>query len=210
MGLVTASVLWAWLPLLFCYIGGPLYLIIEFAVHGSLKDFLQECRETIVQLNHSAINMSKKTSHSSTSTNSSCAYPALREKIPLSQQNSVFSTSSEVAKSDLPSPCYQNFVSTDLINSLRMHSTTSQLSAQDSGFFGGESVKTRTSTSSQEYVNNTGLLYMEDVQNFAVQIAQGLQHLESLNVSSSSYYNLLSHDLILSNFIRLMLMILIQ
>ena len=37
---------------------------------------------------------------------------------------------------------------------------------------------------SHDYVNSKGLVYMEDVMNFALQIACGLQHLQNMQVLS--------------------------
>ena len=58
---------------------------------------------------------------------------------------------------------------------------------EDSGFFG----EIKKNDNAHEYTNCQGFLYMEDVQNFALQIAQGLQHLEMLEVCS-----LLKHTIV--------------
>ena len=82
-----------------------------------------------------------------------------------------------------------------------------RLITQDSGFF-GESVDSssqatfgRVSGSSDsatsmanivvaplthDYINSRGLLYMEDVQNFALQIACGLKNLEDIQVGTKA------------------------
>ena len=55
----------------------------------------------------------------------------------------------------------------------------------DSGI-GGDSGKIETQFShaelSPDYINCKGILYMEDILHFALQIACGLQHLEDLEV----------------------------
>lgn len=56
----------------------------------------------------------------------------------------------------------------------------------DSGFC-GDSGKSETQffpmdVAVQDYINCRGILYMEDVMNFALQIACGLQHLGELEV----------------------------
>ena len=40
-----------------------------------------------------------------------------------------------------------------------------------------------------DYINSKGLVYMEDVHNFALQISCGLQHLAGLQVCAYVYYN---------------------
>lgn len=152
------------------YTDGPLYLIVEYAVHGSLKNYLHQCKEAVLKLNHTPHVVSLHR-HGHPSNGSSCftgssAYPSLQEKIPLSQQNSVFSVSSHSSKLEYSPP------------SLIQSGSKVRHLTQDSGFFGGP-----TTYPTQDYINCKGLLYMEDVQNFAIQIAQGLSHLEKLEVS---------------------------
>ena len=158
---------------LFLFTDGPLYLIIEYALHGSLKDFLHERL-------HKQSHTSSSTSYYNTPTS---AGSGACKKIPLSQCNSVFSASSEVGQSD--STCS---ATTEGICPKRKNSTTIPLT-KDSSYSGGvsgsggESARSATSTSSYITSSSLGLLLIEDIQNFAIQIAQGLQHLENMNVS---------------------------
>lgn len=141
-------------------------------MHGNLKDFLHECKDTVEKLNHRAqIAGSRRSQFPSVS---SC-YPALvmREKIPLSQQSSVFSESSHSSRMDV--------FSTAACPSPDISSHRGRCLTQDSGF-GGETKPSVSSQVTHDYINCKGLLYMEDVSNFALQIACGLQHLEKLKV----------------------------
>ena len=152
-------------------------MILEYAVHGSLKDYLQQCKEVLLKLNHIPhIASSRKHSHnSSCSFTSSSTYPLLhQEKVPLSQQNSVFSVSSQSSSTSAMTP-----------------STPACLNHCNCKEFGSSMERRRHETCSSsssypylthDYVNSRGLLYMEDVQNFALQIACGLRHLEKLKV----------------------------
>lgn len=162
------------------YPGGPLCLIVEYAIYGNLKGFLQECEQAVRGLNHlPIITRSKSRSNSTTSTSST--YPLLlHEKTPISRQNSVFSdTPNECRKFTFPVPPPRQY-----------------LRSQDGGVF-GESVEAlqtahapgvsmplahTVSPLSHDYINTKGLVYMEDVQNFALQIACGLQHLRNIQV----------------------------
>ena len=156
---------------------GPLYLIVEFAIHGSLKDYLHQCMEVVEKLNHTPriIRLHRKR-HPSLSSYS----PGVqKEKAPLSQQSSVFSMTSQMSKTDTSS------ISPLITSSMNSPSelsytgpmkTRSRCLTQDSG---------KGSLSSEpvhDYINCKGLIYMEDVMNFALQIACGLQHLEKLKV----------------------------
>ncbi len=154
---------------------GPLYLIVEFAMHGNLKDYLKECQEAVRQLNHAPRVMGSRRSIRLRSSISS-GYPALRgmEKIPLSQQSSVFSDVSLSSKTNSSSCDSEGVHAT---GGLRTRCLT-----QDSGFCGDVSKCDMSEQLSHEYTNCKGLLYMEDVMNFAYQIACGLQHLEELGV----------------------------
>lgn len=161
----------------FFFSAGPLYLIVEYAMYGNLKDYLKECQEAVRQLNHAPRVMGSRRSIRLRSSVSS-GYPALRgvEKIPLSQQSSVFSDVSFSSKTNASG-----------VDSESSHSTggiRSRCLTQDSGFCGDLSKTDLSEQLSHEYTNCKGLLYMEDVMNFAYQIASGLQHLEELGVKS--------------------------
>lgn len=139
-------------------------------MYRDLKAYLHQCKEAVEKLNHRPQIAGFR--HNLPSTASS-GYPALamREKIPLSQQSSVFSEISHSSKVDIfgatscPSPDFSN--------------PRGRFLTQDSGI-GGEGVL--SAEVARDYTNCKGLLYMEDVTHFALQIACGLQHLEKQKV----------------------------
>jgi hypothetical protein len=165
-------------------------MIIEYANHGSLKDFLKSCEEAVLKLNHIPQVQQSFGSHRTSSTNSgSSTYPHLVFKLPLSTQNSVFSSGG----TPTPSASSNRF---DFSGENDQISGEERLATQDSGFFGenvdqaafneassGALTAHTVAPLTHDYVNSKGLLYMEDVQNFALQIACGLKHLEEIQVS---------------------------
>ena len=155
---------------------GPLYVIIEFAIHGSLKDYLHECREAICKLNHTPyIGISRRGRLPSLTPTTSSP----REKIPLSQQSSVFSDISATSCSPLLfSPtCVYPEARTRCVT-LDSGFVVDSPAAKETHFFPVDV----TTAAAQDYINCRGILYMEDVLNFALQIACGLQHLGELKV----------------------------
>ena len=181
--------------------GGPIYMIIEYANHGSLKDFLKSCEEAVTKLHHTPqfrIYRSRRTSSASTC---STRYPQQVCRQSVSAQNSVFSNLGTPTTATTTASSSGNF---DFSSTPALHEslTRERLITQDSGFFGESAsqatfndVLAITPTSNMahsiaplthDYVNNKGLLYMEDIQNFALQIACGLKHLEDIEVSANS------------------------
>ena len=168
-------------------------MIIEYANHGSLKDFLKSCEEAVLKLNHiPQVQQSFRSCRTSSTNSGSRTYPHLVFKLPLSAQNSVFSSAS-TPTALIPSASSSGFDFSDENHEQR--STEERLITQDSGFFGenvdlaafngtsgGALVAHTVAPLTHNYVNSKGLLYMEDVQNFALQIACGLKHLEEIQV----------------------------
>ena len=168
-------------------------MIIEYANHGSLKDFLKNCEEAILKLNHiPQVQQSFRSCRTSSTNSGSSTYPHLVFKLPLSAQNSVFS-SGGTPTALIPSASSSRF---DFSCSNHQISREERLVTQDSGFFGenvdhaalsetsgGALMAHTVAPLTHDYVNCKGLLYMEDVQNFALQIACGLKHLEDIQVS---------------------------
>ena len=171
-------------------------MIIEYANHGSLKDFLKACEDAVLKLNHVPQVQTLFRSHRASSTNSgSSSYPHLVYKMPVSAQNSVFSTVGTPTGIITAANSSSKFEFSPAVDRL----TRDRLVTQDSGFF-GENIDnssqatfngltgSRSSNAhsvaplTHDYVNSKGLLYMEDVQNFALQIACGLKHLEDIQV----------------------------
>lgn len=168
-------------------------MIIEYANHGSLKDFLKNCEEAVLKLNHiPQVQQSFRSRRTSSTNSGSSTYPHLVFKLPLSAQNSVFS-SSGTPTALIPSASSSGF---DFSCANHQISIEERLVTQDSGFFGenmdqaalsetsgGALVAHMVAPLTRDYINSKGLLYMEDVQNFALQIACGLKHLKDIQVS---------------------------
>ena len=176
-------------------------MIIEYANKGSLKDYLKACKKAIMELNHIPQVQATFRSYQTNSSSGAAAGPHMVYKIPLSAQNSVFSSAgtpttlltaapnnSSCSKFDFSSQSAGRLLARD------------RLVTQDSGIFvenpensSSQTIFNRTSCSAvnmahsvspltQDYMNSKGFLYMEDVQNFALQIACGLKHLEDIQV----------------------------
>lgn len=188
--------------LIFMFLGGPIYLIVEYAAHGSLKDYVCECGDVLKKLNHipHIAALSRRSHHRPSLT--SCT----SSRLPLSQQSSVFSDISLSSRTTYnPSPTSSQPPSLSVCLEQSTAATAAATSStgtaavvprsrcltQDSGFCGEAgkndtqlSLETAASTTSRDYINCKGILYMEDVLNFALQIACGLQHLEELEVGN--------------------------
>ena len=150
-------------------------------MHGNLKDYLIECKEAVQKLNHTPCVMGYRRSIRLRSSTSS-SYALLRgEKIPLSQQSSIFSDISMSSKTNAAEG--DAVVGHPPVGGFRAQCLT-----QDSGLSVSESPGSSDQHLSHEYTNCKGLLYMEDVMNFAFQIACGLQHLEQLGVRFNTVY----------------------
>ena len=166
-------------------------MIIEYARYGSLKDFLKECEQVVLQLNHVPQVLSYR-SHQNSPCSTCSAYPQLVNKTQLNfySTNGVFSPDPTSTPSTATTGVFQ-FPPTK-----KSSMTRERLTTQDSGF-GDYSPQAAFSDAltddsfiahtvaplTHDYVNSKGLLYMEDVQNFALQIACGLKHLEESQVS---------------------------
>ena len=173
----------------------PLYILMEYAVHGSLKDFLHDCDIVVKKLNMAphVARFRKHAPSMRTCSSVSSTYPLLVDKTPLSAQNSVFTPA------DTPTTASKGDRFEFPLTATHQHKMRERFVTQDSGFFSDTNsvdahhmacVKDGTSTPvahtvvplSHDYINSKGLIYMEDVQNFALQIACGLQHLEDIGV----------------------------
>jgi hypothetical protein len=169
-------------------LAGPVYLIVEYAMHGNLKDYLHQCKEAVERLNRRPLIARGSRRRQPSSLSSGYHAFVLQEKIPLSQQSSVFSDVSHTSRIDCPSPdCLGSTES-----GVRRLTQDSGLGAEGKGSISSEGVAvvgasdaasvTNPSEEANDYINCKGLLYMEDVSNFALQIACGLQHLDHLKV----------------------------
>ena len=174
-------------------------MIIEYARYGSLKDFLKECEDVVLQLNHVPQTLHYYRHHHSSSTyspSSTCsAYPQLLDKTQFSTHSASGGAFSPVTTTPSTAGTSGMF---EFPPTKPSGLTRERLTTQDSGFYGetvdclpqatfndvldGVPMAHSVSPLTHDYVNSKGLLYMEDVQNFALQIACGLKHLEDIQV----------------------------
>ena len=176
-------------------------MIIEYARYGSLKDFLKQCEDVVLQLNHIPQIQYYRSHHSCStySPSSTCsAYPQLLDKIQLSGHGGVFSPDVTSTPGATSTPGTTGTGMFEFPPTKLSNLTRERLTTQDSGFYGemveslpqaafndlldGAPIAHSVAPLTHDYVNSKGLLYMEDVQNFALQIACGLKHLEDIQV----------------------------
>ena len=146
--------------------GGPLCIIIEFAMHGSLRSFLNTCEEAVLKLNHQPI-ITRKRSRFGSSSSTSSTHNLLSARVPTSantpsdsKMHFTFPPTAESGGELLPEEyrvAHAGVTATPFAHTVAPITT--------------------------DYVNCRGLIHMEDVQNFALQIASGLKHLEAMDVS---------------------------
>ena len=171
-------------------------MIIEYARYGSLRNFLKECEQVVLQLNHVPQVFSYRSHQNSPCSTTSSTYNHLVTKTQLSSGSGVFLSTPE----GTTTPSSANTATTNGVFEFPPTKPSSvtreRLTTQDSGF-GDYSPQTAFSDAladdssianmlaplTHDYVNTKGLIYMEDVQNFALQIACGLKHLQNSQVS---------------------------
>ncbi len=163
--------------------GSPLYLIMEFALHGSLQMFLQECEKVVLRLNHVPRVIARDGGRytSCSSDTDSSTYTNMRK---LSNSSQTESPSSP----DTTSSASVSFAAdTSMPSEWSARAVSLQQNAGDDIFDSEISMRScfvdeTPAVVSHDYVNSKGLLCMEDVYVFAMQIASGLQHLEQQNI----------------------------
>ncbi|KAL5470980.1 hypothetical protein EMCRGX_G029049 [Ephydatia muelleri] len=143
--------------------GGPLYLIIEFAMHGNLRSFLNMCEEAVLKLNRQPM-ITRKRSRIGSSSSTSSAHHLLSSRVPTSAHT----------------PDSQGHFTFPPIGS-----SAGALPEEYRVAHAGTPMTSFAHTVAPittDYVNCKGLIQMEDVQNFALQIASGLKHMEAMNI----------------------------
>ena len=174
-------------------LGGPLTLILEYAPHGSLKHFLDDCRLSISSTKHHPLH----TPLQSSSSTASSSYPLLRwstssgphtpvmgEKMPLSAQTSVFSTHSYAAF--IGQAESQTTPVGDLPRGL---TCVDDVFKQEELAFASDDLLSPVNDIcpvTHDYIKAPKKLAGEDIRNFALQIATGLSHLAEMKVCLSA------------------------
>ena len=150
----------------------PLYLIVEFAMYGSLQNFLKECEEAVLCMNHSP-HVSYKTGR----------YQSCSDSPTFMSQSLKFShESSSSKKTTLSHPSNPAAASAATKTCEQGDMLTCESDATVVGSSAQAVYDCISAPATHDYINSKGLLYVEDVQSFALQIASGLKHLEKEKV----------------------------
>lgn len=145
---------------------GPICLIIEYAMHGNLKNFLRSCENAAMTLNHQPLIFRKQSCSNSSS--------AAHQSMSISSQV-FFPNDVQVRYVTNPQPSAQ--MDQDIEHSGLVCTDEDKRVAHPH-----EVLSQDTPSLSHDYLNCKGLVYMEDIQTFALQIASGLQHLETMEI----------------------------
>ena len=148
----------------------------EYAQHGNLHDFLKKC------LSHGSILPPQTTSlpphqasqSSSTSSCSSPHYPLMHKHIPLSSQAS-YSTGHAPLSAQVSNATTHTYLQCTTAYDAAFESYTDQVS----NLF---PIAHQLSPILHNYINFPTKLSTRDLENFALQIAEGLEHLNSMKV----------------------------
>ena len=149
-------------------------------MHGSLRGFLKSCKEAALSLNH---------------------HPVIVRSRTRTESYSSTSSSQDLLNATTPTGGHTFFFPRDISNKHTPVTNRAQCTSQDSGYDGStcidlyleeERVAHHTGTAipvahslapiMHDYVNCKGLVHLEDVENFALQIASGLKHLSEMEV----------------------------
>ena len=147
------------------------YILLEYCMFGKLKDYLQSCDDVLVELG-----LPVKLGDYSDVQGSHCS---LEYTNVLQSNCTCYNSYSKILTRDSKDSPTLNVPS----DSGYGDSIAYVPESIDSGYIGGESLV----SVSRDYANSPGTLYNQDIINFALQIAFGLQHLEKFKVYFCSH-----------------------
>lgn len=180
---------------------GPTLLILEYAPHGSLKQFLQSC-------------LPNPTCHTHLHSGSSSGYWSSSSSVvlsrpPLSAQTSILSTTTSASSAYIsfnghPIRATSSSASSSSCSESPQHQCTCQDDIEECGDQDLVAVADTFEPSlahklwplNHDYINAPQPLLLEDIHNFGLQIASGLEHLKKMKVR-------ISRSLSFSHFIML-------
>ena len=147
-------------------------------MHGSLRSFLLSCEEAVLKLNHQPMITRKRSRSGSSSTSSiSSTQLLLGAKTPLADPTGSASPSDAQGRFAFSPPKSHDSGYCSSSEHLPEENRVAHPKTETKS-------PTHTTTSlTTDYTNCRGLIHMEDVQNFALQIASGLRHLEAMEVN---------------------------
>ncbi|CAI8041698.1 Vascular endothelial growth factor receptor 3 [Geodia barretti] len=153
--------------------GGPVCLIVEYAKYGNLRDFLRQCEEVVLSLNHKPHIPRHRSRTGTFSSSSAGSFQPLITR----QDSSVFTPGSVQHQFVFPFPSPPS-------HKMSTGSSSSTTESKAAAHHPSTAVPLAHSVApiGHDYINSKGLVYMEDVHNFALQIACGLQHLASMEI----------------------------
>ena len=204
---------------MFSFLEGPTYLILEYASHGSLKQFLQSCLpDSFDHAHHHSSGSSSGYSSGGSSFISSRAPLSAQNSIisrpplsaqnsvisrpPLSAQTSIFSNTSftfsaySTRGSNSPTRTNTTCSSPCADNSPQHECTCQELEDEREEVFVAVADALEPTPAhkllplNHDYINTPQPLLLDDVQNFALQIASGLEHLKKMKVCCPPFSHL--------------------
>jgi len=134
-------------------------------MHGKLKDYLKICQEALTRLGLPIISVNLHDASKFSRSNNSTA------SINILQNNNSSSNLHQVLTKD-------NSLLSDSLFSDNVAYVPESLDSDSKPWTPASEIVSL----SRDYLNSPGLLFNEDIVNFALQIAYGLQHLEKLKV----------------------------
>ena len=147
------------------------YILLEYCMFGKLKDYLRSCDDVLIELG-----LPVKLSEYSVDVQGSSHSV---EYINILQSNpTCYNSSSKMMTTDSKNGSMLNVPS----DSGYGDSIAYVPESIDSGYTSWRSIGESLVPVSRDYANSPGMLYNQDITNFALQIAHGLQHLENLKV----------------------------
>ncbi|XP_065920092.1 fibroblast growth factor receptor homolog 1-like isoform X2 [Dysidea avara] len=167
--------------------GGPLCIVVEYAMYGKLKDCLLECKRVVTHSSHLPIHIANTTEPALHSrkrllrtvqvqfSSTSSGYGSMIGKYSTESQGSIGSTShSQESQDNLYSSSVETMATDGVFEITSDYRNVCSDETED---------KFQPNTEfTCEYINSPGLIYEEDVINFALQIASGMEHLEKLKI----------------------------
>ena len=151
------------------------YILLEYCLFGKLKDYLQSCDHALVELG-----LPVKLSDYLEDVQGSCY--SLECANILQNNCNCYNSYSKILNKDNPT---LNLPSDSGYGDSIVYVPESTDSGYTSWSIGGDSLI----PVSRDYANSPGILYNQDITNFSLQIAYGLQHLENLKVTFLSTCN---------------------
>lgn len=159
--------------------GGPLCIVLEYAMYGKLKDYLLECKRVATNNGCLPIRIASVTApefHSSRKYLQAVQFSSLSSGYGSIIGRSNVDSQESITTKDSDDNLYSGSIDTITTDGVFDVSDSKNMYECSEGMFH------MYTEQSNEYCNSPGLIYEEDVINFSLQIASGMEHLERLKV----------------------------